>query len=56
MRKEPVIENYIEIEGQDILIDSLPDEKRKRISLLIQDRLMEAAGYRRKTAFGGKKL
>lgn len=50
MKEEPVIENFIEIDGKDILIDSLPDEDRKRIGLLIQDRMMELAGYRRKAA------
>lgn len=52
MKKEPVIENFIEIDGKDILIDSLPDEDRKRIGLLIQDRIMELAGYKRKAASG----
>lgn len=50
MKKEPVIENFIEINGQDILIDSLPEEDRKRIGLLIQDRMMEQMGYKRKDA------
>lgn len=54
MGKEAVIENYIEIDGQDILIDSLSEEERKKIGSLIQDRMMERAGYRRKA--GDRKL
>ncbi len=49
MKQEPVIENFIEIDGSDVSIESLPDEERERIGILIQDRMMELAGYRRKT-------
>jgi hypothetical protein len=52
MKKEPVIENFIEIDGKDVLIDSLPVEERERIGILIQDRMMELVGYRRKNASG----
>lgn len=52
MKKEPVIENFIEIDGRDVLIDSLPIEVRERIGILIQDKMMELVGYRRKNASG----
>jgi len=52
MKKEPVIENFIEIDGKDVLIDSLPVKERERIGILIQDRMMELVGYRRKNASG----
>lgn len=52
MKKEPVIENFIEIDGRDVLIDSLPIEERERIGILIQDKIMELVGYRRKNASG----
>ncbi len=52
MKTEPVIENFIEIDGRDVLIDTLPAEERKRIGILIQDKMMELAGYKRKNASG----
>lgn len=52
MKKEPVIENFIEIDGRDVLIDSLPIEERERIGILIRDKMMELVGYRRKNASG----
>ena len=39
--------NYIEIEGKEVLVNSLPDDERKRISEILQERIMAAAGYRR---------
>lgn len=42
--------NYIEISGEEVLFDSLPEEKRRSIAEAIQDRMMSTAGYRRKTA------
>lgn len=39
--------NYIEIEGKEVLFNSLPDDERKRISEILQERIMAAAGYRR---------
>ena len=39
--------NYIEIEGKEVLFNSLPVDERKRISEILQERIMAAAGYRR---------
>lgn len=39
--------NYIEIEGKEVLFNSLPDDEKKRISEILQERMMAAAGYRR---------
>ena len=39
--------NYIEIEGKEVLFNSLPNDERKRISEILQERIMAAAGYRR---------
>ncbi|WP_200801315.1 hypothetical protein [Clostridium sp. Marseille-P2415] len=47
MNKKPIIENYIEINGKDVLMDSLPEEKRREISVIIQDRMMESIGFKR---------
>ncbi|WP_166429852.1 hypothetical protein [Lacrimispora aerotolerans] len=47
MNKMPVIENYIEINGEIILIDSLPKEKREEIAEMLQNKLMESMGYQR---------
>lgn len=48
--REMVIMNYIDIDGENVPMESLEEEKRKKIAELIQDRIMSAAGYRRKTA------
>lgn len=40
--------NYIEIDGERVLMDSLPEEERKRIAHALQDNLMIPLGYRRK--------
>ena len=45
-----IIENYIDFSGQDILMDSLPEEKRREIAELIQEHMMIPVGYRRTTA------
>lgn len=45
---KPNIKNYIEINGEIIPMESLPDEKTVQISLLLQDTFMEALGYQRK--------
>lgn len=45
---KPSIKNYIEINGETIPMESLPDEKIVQISLLLQDTFMEALGYQRK--------
>ncbi len=50
MKKELIIENNIEIRGEDVLFESLSEEKQKEIGNMICERLMEAAGYKRKTA------
>lgn len=47
MNKKPIIENYIEINGQDVLMDSLPEEKRREIARVIQDKMMESIGFMR---------
>lgn len=47
MRKEPTITNYIEIDGKKHKFDDLPAIERERIGILLSDRFMEAAGYRR---------
>ncbi|WP_349947404.1 hypothetical protein ABFV83_02655 [Lacrimispora sp. BS-2] len=52
MNKKPMIENYVEIDGKNVLMDSLPEEKRKEIALMIQDKMMESMGFRRITSSG----
>ncbi|MEY8355892.1 hypothetical protein AALB39_21390 [Lachnospiraceae bacterium 54-53] len=55
MNKKPIIENYVEIEGMDVLMDSLPEEKRREIAEVIQNRMMESAGFERaKQSLPGK--
>lgn len=44
------IVNYIDLYGEDVRMDSLPDEKRKKIAEQLQDVLMLRAGYKRRTA------
>lgn len=43
---EPIIANYIEISGETSLFDSLSEEKKQQVRKVLQERLMEAAGYR----------
>ena len=52
MNKKPIIENYIEIKGKDVLMDSLPEEERREIALMLQDKMMESVGFRRMTDSG----
>jgi len=52
MNKKPIIKNYIEMKGKDVLMDTLPEEKRKEIALMLQDNMMESMGFRRLTASG----
>lgn len=52
MRKKLIIENYIEIDGEDVLMDSLPEEQQKKIKAMLQGRMMEAAGFKRKETTG----
>lgn len=47
---EPKIINYIEVEGEDVLFGSLPEDERKSKAEEIQIRMMNVAGYRRKPA------
>lgn len=47
--KSPEIVNIIDIGDKEYEFDTLSDERKEEISLLIQDRIMEAAGYRRKS-------
>ena len=47
---EPIIVNYIDIGEETFLLDSLADEKSKRVIELMQERLMEPIGYKRNTA------
>ena len=42
-----IIENYIEIDGEDVLMDTLSEEKRAEIAILLQDTAMSYAGYKR---------
>ena len=50
MREPPQIINYIEIDGEQVLFDSLPEERRKEISQKLLDKFMGAVGVKRKTA------
>lgn len=47
---KPKIVNYIDIDGEDVLFESISEEQRKKAVEIIQDRIMNAVGYRRKTA------
>lgn len=47
MLKYPEIENYIEINGEEIFIDALPEERKKEIAFLLEEKIMESAGFRR---------
>lgn len=51
----PTVINYIDISGEDVLFDDLPPEKKAQIAEIIQDRMMNAIGYRRKMAAGSCK-
>lgn len=44
------IVNKIEINGNpEVLFDSIPDAEKKRIVLLMNERVMNPVGYRRKS-------
>lgn len=47
---KPTIVNYIDINGEDVLFESISEDQRKKAVEVIQDRIMHAVGYRRKTA------
>ncbi len=43
------IVNKIEIDGKpEVLFDSIPDAEKKRIVLIMSERIMNPIGYRRK--------
>lgn len=44
------IVNYIEVDGEDIPMEKLSEEKRSKLSCLLADKMMISAGYKRKTA------
>ena len=46
--KEVTIENYVEINGKVYLMDDLPPEELRRVSELIQERMMNTVGFKRK--------
>jgi len=43
---EPAIVNYIEINGQDVLMDSLSDQQRKEISEMLTTKIIQAARFK----------
>ena len=46
--KGVIIENYVEINGKVYLMDDLPPEELRRVSELIQERMMNTVGSKRK--------
>ena len=40
----------IEVSGEVFRFEELPENKKQEIALQVQDRIMTAAGYKRKTA------
>lgn len=47
---EVKIINYIEVSGECMLFDELPEESKRDIVEAMQERAMSIAGYKRKTA------
>lgn len=47
MMKKPIIENYIEIEERNLRFDELKEKERKEIAQKLQDKMMNAVGYKR---------
>ena len=48
-RPKVEIVNLIEIDGRPpVLFDSIPEEEKKRVSLLMNERIMTTVGYRRR--------
>lgn len=45
--EQPRIVNYIEVSGKDVPIASLSDQEKKEIAEMIQNRLMQAMGYKK---------
>ena len=50
MKKEYTIVNLVEIDGKVLNLEELPPEQRKQLALKWQDKIMQPAGYIRKTA------
>ncbi|MCD7908538.1 MAG: hypothetical protein LUH04_12830 [Clostridium sp.] len=48
--KLPDIVNTVEVSGEVYAFESLPDNEQREIAIRIQDMIMAAAGYKRKTA------
>lgn len=46
--KGVIIENFVEINGKVYLMDDLPPEELRRVSELIQERMMNTVGFKRK--------
>ena len=47
---EVTIVNYIDIGDETFLLDSLTEDKLNCVREIIQERMMEPIGYKRKTA------
>lgn len=47
---EPTIVNYIEISGENFLLDDLPEEKLKKVKEILQERAIGPLGFKRKSA------
>lgn len=45
--EQPRIVNYIEVSGKDVPIASLSDQEKKEIAEMLQNRLMQAMGYKK---------
>lgn len=49
MRRYEIV-NYIEVSGEMVQLNTLSESEAEKVAVLIQDSLMERAGYQRKTA------
>ncbi|MDK2967967.1 MULTISPECIES: hypothetical protein [Lacrimispora] len=45
MNRKIIIENYIDLNDDIVLLDLLPEEKKKRAGELIRDQMMKHAGF-----------
>ena len=45
MQKEITTRIWVSIDGEYVLLDSLPDDKRKQILVELNDRSLRAIGY-----------
>ncbi|MDW2798808.1 hypothetical protein RZO55_14615 [Clostridium boliviensis] len=45
MNRKIKIENYIDLNGDIVLLDLLPQERKKRAGERIRDQMMEHAGF-----------